>query len=216
MIAVADLVAGWTPGGGTLGRPALAGTLAMTAGGLWLCLWRGRNRLLGLPVIAVGLVMAPAASRPDVIVAGDGRSLLLVRPDGRLAILGRPDGFGTGMWLASLGDPRSPQDASLVAGVACDPDACVLDVVDGRAAVSLVLRPVAFADECGASRLVVTPLPAPSWCRVATTVIDRTGLEGAGARTYAIQPGAWKGEGPLVLDALERAVPPVRRPWHGD
>ncbi|HUG62122.1 MAG TPA: ComEC/Rec2 family competence protein, partial [Methylomirabilota bacterium] len=125
MVWIAAVVADWTPGGGTLGRPALAGTLTVVAGGLWLCLWTGRARLVGIPVVLLGLALSPMGARPDLIVAGDGRRAMVIL-DGQAYLLGRPDTFETAIWLAAIGDPRDPLDPSLVAGVRCDAEACIL------------------------------------------------------------------------------------------
>ncbi len=215
MIAIARAVAAWTPGGGALGHPRLAGTLTIVAGGLWLALWRGRVRLVGIPVTAVGILLSPAPPAFDLVVAGDGRGALLTRPGGGYALLGKPDDFEAGLWLAALGETVDPDDASLALGTACDRDACLL-WADGQAKTaraSLVFRPIAFADECAGAKLVITPLQAPPWCRRATRVIDASDLEGTGARTYRIDES--DGDEPLGLVPVDRSVPAARRPWSG-
>jgi competence protein ComEC len=50
----------------------------MVGGGLWLCLWITRLRLLGLVPIAVGMIGASVSSTPDLLVSGDGRHLAVV------------------------------------------------------------------------------------------------------------------------------------------
>lgn len=46
----------------------------ITIGAIWLCFWTGSVRLLGLPVIAVGVVMAMVSKDyPDVILDGKGK-----------------------------------------------------------------------------------------------------------------------------------------------
>lgn len=191
MVSVAEVVAGWTPGGGTFGRPAPAGTLLVVLGGLWLCLWTGAARLPGVPLILAGLVLMPMAERPDLVVAGDG-GRLMVRIDGELRLVGRPDDFETGIWLAALGDPRDPSDPSLVRDVRCDPEACILAPAgpDGRrrTLVALIRQPAAFDDECGEAALVISSIPVPDRCRERTTTIDADDLSAGGARTYRRLP----------------------------
>lgn len=298
MVDIAEAVAAATPSGGTLGRPDGAGILTIMAGGIWLCLWAGPQRHLGWPAILVGAVLAMPGDPPDLVVSAGGGRLLYGGGANPPVILGRPSDFEARIWLAAIGDPRDPGDASLQAGVRCDPDACILPVdagsrpgadsrpgaaapldaeatvspgpaavppppaampagdrapppatpaptnlsaarssVDGQAgrpgddpasserrwkgsgrqairdvAVALVLRPAAFADECAAARLVVTPLIAPPWCRAATTVLDRRSLAGLGATTYVLSsprdPNA-----PLRLRRIGRSVPRSPRPW---
>ncbi len=43
------------------------------AGLIWLALWRGRKRLLGLIPVALGTAGLASASAPDVLISGDGR-----------------------------------------------------------------------------------------------------------------------------------------------
>jgi len=62
--------------------------LAFILGMLWLALWGGRVRLLGLvPTVAAAVSLA-LLSPPDVLIPGDGRNMGVVSEDGRmLAIL---------------------------------------------------------------------------------------------------------------------------------
>lgn len=62
---------------GAVGRvPAIPSSAfaLMVLGGLWLCIWRTRWRLLGLVLGAAGLALSPTLERPDVLVGGDGRA----------------------------------------------------------------------------------------------------------------------------------------------
>lgn len=215
MVAIAEAVAAWTPAGGAFGAPRLSGTLLVVGGGLWLALWRGRQRWLGLPALVLGAVLVPAPAGFDLVVAGDGRGALLSRADGTLVVVGKAGDFELSLWLAALGDPRGPKDPSLAAGSSCDREACLVwdDRERGMARAAVVIAPVAFSDECTGARLVITPLTAPPWCRSATTVIDRSDLAEAGARTYRISETS--GDDPLVLRPIGRAIPEVRRPWTG-
>jgi len=212
MTAIAELAAAWTPSGGVIGRPLVAGTAMVVAGGLWMLLWRRRARLLGLPLVLIGAAIGPFGAGFDLVVAGDGRGALVTRADGGLALVGKPGDFEASLWLAALGDPRPPDDASLAAGVACDPDACILAGAGGRARLAVVFRPIAFGEECFAADVVVTGLAAPPWCAEAATVVDAGALDGAGARTYAV---VVRDGGGIGLEERDRALPPSRRPWTG-
>jgi competence protein ComEC len=59
---------------------------AMVAGGIWLCLWSSRVRLLGLVPFLIGAVGAALAPTPDLLVTGDGMHLAVVS-QGRPVIL---------------------------------------------------------------------------------------------------------------------------------
>lgn len=212
MTGIAEVAAAWTPSGGVIGRPLPVGTLLVVAGGLWFLLWRRRARLFGLPLVLAGAAIGPFGGGFDLVVAGDGRGALVRRADGGLALVGKPGDFEATLWLAALGDPRPPDDVSLAAGVACDPDACILAGPGGRARLAVVFRPVAFGEECFAADVVVSGLAAPPWCAAATTVVDAAALEGAGARTYSL---VGRADGTVSLGEEDRALPPSRRPWSG-
>ena len=68
---VAGTVAG-LPGAGhyVAAIPAVA-ALVMAAGILWLALWRGRVRLIGVGLFVLGVVLAPLKPAPDILVDFD-------------------------------------------------------------------------------------------------------------------------------------------------
>ena len=61
-----------------------AALLAISVGGLWLCLWRSRWRFLGVVVIGGGIVLAGLERRPDILINGDARVMATRGEDGRL------------------------------------------------------------------------------------------------------------------------------------
>jgi len=95
--AIARYVASW-PDAATL-VPSLPGAslCLLTVGGLWLCLWRRRWRLAGLPVVAIGLLLGPPPA-PDLLMSEDGR------------VLGLRDGRGQ-VHVASASTDRFVSDA---------------------------------------------------------------------------------------------------------
>jgi len=79
-------------------------TIALfTAGGLWLALWTGRARLLGLAPAALATVMLIATPIPDVLIGREGRHVgITMVTAGR----GTPTAFPTGYPLVL--QPRQP------------------------------------------------------------------------------------------------------------
>src|SRR4051812_12905502 len=51
---------------------------AMVVGGIWLCLWTTRIRLLGAIPVVLGAIGAALAPAPDLLITGDGRHLAVV------------------------------------------------------------------------------------------------------------------------------------------
>lgn len=209
MIAVARIVADWTPGGGLSGRPDGWTMLVVVAGGLWLCLWRGRKRWFGLAPMLVGFAFAFAATPPGLIVAGDG-SLALLRDSGDgWHKIGRKGGFTLDVWLAAVG--IDPARADMLGGDAgCDKEACFLPPADGRPSISVVMQPVAFGDDCGLASIVVSALEAPPWCRPAGALLDGRLLAEAGSLTYDM---AMTADGRPELIETGRVFGSPRRLW---
>lgn len=209
MIAVARAVADWTPGGGLYGRPMGWTMLAVVAGGLWICLWRGRKRWLGLVPALVGLAFVATGSPPGLIVAGDGSMALVRQDDGSWRKIGGKVGFTLEVWMAAMGiDPAGVR--LLDRDVACDAEACLLDAADGQPSISVVGEPIAFGEDCSTATIVVSGLEAPPWCRPAGAIVDKRQLASTGTVTYEIQRDV---EGEVHLSESDRVLGNPRRPW---
>jgi competence protein ComEC len=113
MVAVGQWVAA-LPGAVTV-LPAISGTalVLMVLGGLWVCLWQTRTRAFGLVILAAGLALAPAATRPDVLIERDGATAALRSESGSLIF---PEataaGYSVDNWLLADGDERSAEAAA--------------------------------------------------------------------------------------------------------
>src|SRR6187399_100130 len=112
-----------TAGFGPVRAPPIAPLclILVVAGMLWLCLWRRPWRLLGLPVIALGLILVPITiDRPDILVAPDGKAVAVRDRSGTLRISGtRAGSYAVQQFFDEEGGP--PTDAAaLRAGISCD------------------------------------------------------------------------------------------------
>jgi competence protein ComEC len=157
MLAVGGWVAG-LPGAVSL-APAmpLSALLAIAGGGLWLVIWRGRRRWLGLAGLAAGTVLAMTAPRPDMLVAGDGQTVAIRGVDGLLHFPTAPkDRFAAREWLRRDGDARTLEEATGMSGMRCDGVGCV---VRRHGIIALSQRPEALAEDCAQARILVTALP---------------------------------------------------------
>lgn len=204
MLSVARWVSGLP---GAEGRVVAfgAGTLLVaTAGILLLALPVSRLRYGGIPLVALAVLLAVNAPRPDVLVEGEGEVVAVRGADGRLSILDAGKRrIAAESWLAADADGRSVS-ADLAAGFACDRFGCVARLHDG-AAIAVARRHEAFADDCREAALIVTRLNAPAQCRV--PVIDARTLATTGAVSLRRVDGKW---------TAEAARPPLaERPWFG-
>jgi competence protein ComEC len=111
VIAVADFVAGL--GGAALGVPAgpMASLVLIVLGGLFVALWIGRWRLVGLAPMAVGLLLWAGHPRPDLLIADNGRIFGVLTDAGRILSSGEGNRYAAESWLRDDGDLATQAEA---------------------------------------------------------------------------------------------------------
>jgi competence protein ComEC len=174
---------------GAVGRVPAIPTHAfalIVVGGLWCALWGTRWRLLGVMPIALGLMLAPTAQRPDVLV-GRGAALVAVRgPDGKLsALAGRGSAFELARWLEHDGDGRPAAEAGRGAAFRCDGRGCTAQVKGLR--VAIANSGAALRDDCSLAAILVLKFPKPKGCRPSGPVIDVDDVRARGAHALTIE-----------------------------
>jgi len=145
----------------------LWGLACLSAGGLWLCLWRSRLRFAGLALLLAGAV-SPALQRPpDILIAGDTRLIALAAPGGTLWLSSdRRSTFQAGVWLRRRAQEEVPVWQS--AGPAtrpwllCDRVGCRYR--HGRWLTALALEAEALREDCRGVDLLVATVPLPRDC----------------------------------------------------
>jgi competence protein ComEC len=213
MVWCANWVAGLP---GAVGRiPAIPthAFMLMVAGGLWCALWSTRWRLLGIVPIALGLVLAPTAQRPDVLI-GRGGTIVAVRTDaGRLsALAGRGANFELTRWLEHDGDARPLAEVARAAAFRCDPHGCTARV-KGRL-LAVANSPAALRDDCALASIVVLRFPRPKGCMPLGPVIDVDAIRSGGAHALYVEDGGvhvatvaqWRGDRPWAPQSEAGAV----------
>jgi competence protein ComEC len=186
--------------------------LAMTGLGIaWLGLWRSRLRLIGVPVIVLGLV-TPLLVRPaDLMVSTDAR-LIGVRVHDAVYLQSMPGAsrFTREAWLQywaaasplTIGVPGEQADGAIT----CQTDACLLWPVP-RAKAALLVRGAAHPDGCREAAVIVSAEPARGLCpRPWPALVDRftvwrygaTAIWLDGRRARILTDRAYRGERPWV------------------
>ncbi|MFI5001698.1 MAG: ComEC/Rec2 family competence protein [Reyranellales bacterium] len=126
--AIAFNVAAWPQAASLV--PSLPGVSLwlLTVGGLWLCLWRRRWRLAGLPIVAVGLLLGRGPP-PDLLMSEDGRVLGLRDQSGVVHVASaKTDRFVSDIWARRSGQEGvkkwtvSAQEEA--AGIGCHTGLC--------------------------------------------------------------------------------------------
>ncbi len=165
-------------------------------GGLWLALWQGRQRLLGVAAALAGLALAPTLQRPDALIARGGELVAVRAADGTLSALpARQSKFELQRWLEHDGDARAAKEVAKARGFTCDGVGCVVRVKG--VVISVARHPAAIADDCGKARVLVLDVPRPKGCEGAGTVIDFFDIWRNGTHALYIEPGA-EGAGPQI------------------
>jgi competence protein ComEC len=166
---------------------------------LWLCLWRGRLRWLGLP-FALAVSLVPRPTPPDLWVSADA-SALAVR-EGRQAILYRTDVklFAAQVWARRRGleqpaDPLAARDADYD----CDRWSCAPRAgTDGPRVAAIWTRRASTIDRklpvfCQWAEVVIVRGAAdPAACRGALLLTDRDFELGGSAELYRRADGGWR------------------------
>ncbi len=181
---------------------------AMVAGGIWLALWGGRWRRLGLAGIVAGAALAPFGPRPDLIVGREGRTLAARIDGSRLSALPlNGSDFDLARWLEHDGDSRVPRAVARGDGFACDGSGCTARV--GRLRLAVAQSYDALHDDCRRADILVATVPASGPCPRPVLVLDRTALRRGGAHAISIGPS-----GSLTVVNVDEAR--GRRPWTGN
>jgi len=213
ILGAAREVASWP--GATDTAPLLPGWGAAVVGfGLcWLCLWRTRWRLLGVPVMALGLASGALAPRPDVLVSADSRWVLLRVGDTAFAERGRGaaaftrDAMLRGWGIASA--EALPRNGEAAGGaIRCTPAECRASLPGGEVLLPRPRdpndRPVLDAARCAGVVAVVSAVPLRGRCPGAV-VVDRFSTWRDGAVALWLRDGGAR----LVTDRDMRG----NRPW---
>jgi len=154
MGAVASWVAGLQ---GAVSRVAAIPTVAlglMTAGGLWLCLFRARWRLFGVVAIAAGVAVAPWQTKPDLMIGDEGRLVVMRDASGAFAgLTSRYNEYELSQWLARDGDAREAGEVGPGGVLRCDEAGCV-GIAKGLT-VAIARHPSAGRDDCRRADIVV-------------------------------------------------------------
>jgi competence protein ComEC len=180
IIAIAREVAGWDGAAGLWPAMPSWGLATVTCGGLWLCLWQTRWRLVGLPVVALGLASAVLERPPDILISGDGRLVAVRGADGLLQVSSdRPAKLTRETWLRRAGQDEKPAvwprtGRSDDGVLSCDPASC-LYTKRGHV-VALVHDASALAEDCRHATVIVATIPVRRRCASAEIVVDRFAL----------------------------------------
>ncbi|WP_448586727.1 ComEC/Rec2 family competence protein [Thermaurantiacus sp.] len=159
----------------------------LVAGGLAAGLLAGRARLLGLALLAAGLLVELRTARPDLYISGDARQVGVVGPGPTLFLArGRGHSAEARAWAAAAG-ARAVAPLHAMGGAACSAGGCAVRLSSGLdllvVTAALPLPPEALRAACARADLVVGEALDRRSCTPRWRAIDRDALVGRGATT---------------------------------
>ena len=194
----------------------------LTVGGLWLCLWRRRWRLAGLPVALGGLLLG-AGPAPDLLMSDDGRVLGLRDQKGMVHVASaRGDRFVSEAWARRSGQEGarkwtvSAQEEA--AGLGCATGLCRWRKGPWR--VAMVSDERRLAEACGSADIVLSTVDAHGRCRGPRLLIDRRDAWREGAQALWLEEtgvrresaNAVRGDRPWVPNSTARQKASIKAP----
>jgi competence protein ComEC len=160
----------------------------MAVGGIWICLWTRRWRLLGLVPFVIGAAGAALSASPDILITGDGRHLAIVGSDGTPLILrDRAGDYVRSLLAEASGFDGDPHDLGSRPFSACSKDACVAVIDKSSARWRLLATRSAYridwnvlTSSCANADIAVSDrrLPRgchPRWLKLDPQSLGRTG-----------------------------------------
>lgn len=186
----------WTAGldGAVLHLPAFSplGLLFMVMGGVLACFGVHYVRMLSLPFIIVGIVIALMTPRPDILVSTNA-DLIAVRDEaGRLVVSSRrKDKYAAENWLRMNGEdgvkpelwPKEGKEEGLP--LSCDPSGCRGDIRGHK--IAIAHEDKAWQEDCGWADVLIASVPVDQNACKAQGVIDRFSVWRDGAHSVFLE-----------------------------
>ena len=164
---------------------------AMVGGGIWLCLWVSRLRLLGLVPIAIGALGAWLSPSPDLLVTGDGRHLAVVEKGTPLILRDRTGDYVRSLFAEASGFDGDPDLLDGRPASDCSHDSCVALLRKGGAEWRLLATRSTqridwgtFTAACTAADIVVSDRRLPRGCTPRWLKLDREALARTGGLAF--------------------------------
>jgi competence protein ComEC len=192
----------------------MSGLVCLTAGGLWVALWRGHWRWLGLAPAAVAAWLIFTSKPPDVLIARDGLTVAIRDMDGRLRLLRPPaDKYSAQEWLKRDGDSRTAPQALATRrdGVSCDSYGCIAH--QNGMLIAAATKADALQEDCATAEIVVSVIPTRRHCTGPSLVIDRFDVARNGAYAVWLTDGIAVDTAQNVRGARPWSLPPPRRQY---
>ena len=112
----------------SLPPPSFWGIILAVFGGLWLCIWQQKWRLLGVPLLIIGVATIALHKPYDLLISSNASKVAMRLEDGQFVFIrGKDDSFDGKMWLRTHGQENglSIEDLDEELG-GCDKHKCTI------------------------------------------------------------------------------------------
>jgi len=216
IVGVAKFIAGLPGAVSVVSAMPMAGLVAIALGGLWLCLWRRRWRLLGIIGISAGCLSLAVYRPPHILINGDGKLVAARAEGGGLMVSSKRAGRNArAAWLRRDGlSDAAPWPSTGPSGdgrLRCDGLGCIYRVNGWVAA--LPHHEGALSEDCRTADIVVASVPVRVRCSSARIIVDRFDIWREGAHVvylpktgppHAVSVNDVRGRRPWVVDRSRR------------
>ena len=173
----------------------LGTVLVIVAGLLWLALWRGRARLLGLIPVAIGVMVFLTTPIPDILITRDGRHVGVTAESDRLLVLrDSRSGFARDNLLELAGAEGEVLPFEDWPAAKCSRDFCVLALERGGREWHLLIarsrdmvEERALAAACERADIVIADRFLPRSCQPTWLKADRRFLSDEGGTAIYLE-----------------------------
>lgn len=165
-IDLVNMIARFVSGlpGSTLHTPPaeMWALVCISLGAIFVCLWRGWGRVVGLIPLSIGLLQPWIASPPDILVNETAEVYAVKGEDGRLVLSpGRREGFTRDVWIERWG--QSSESWAEGDRLTCDTEGCLYQMDGARA--GLAFTEEAVSEDCGRVDVMIAKVPSWRLCR---------------------------------------------------
>ena len=171
---------------------------SMVAGGIWMCLWNTRVRLLGAFPVLVGAAGAAFAPAPDLLITGDGMHVAVVDGGTPFILRDRAGDYVRSLIAEASGYDGDPENLDSRPFSACSRDSCVALLRHGTAEWRLLATRsatqidwAALTDACRDADIVVSDRRLPRGCTSRWLKLDSAALRQTGGLAVYLGNEPW-------------------------
>ncbi len=177
----------------SLPSPSFAGLILVIFGGLWLCIWQQKWRLLGIPLVIIGVATIALHKPYDLLISSDASKVAMRLEDGRFVFLrGKEDSFDGQVWLRANGQEKALSVDELDEKIGgCDKHKCTVTAYEKKIVATKGKKEIEASCD-GNPDIVISQnyLADISTCTKIPLLIDESYLQKNGATALRFNNGA--------------------------